>query len=617
MNIYESKILKYSLVDRVGVGVDKESDRPKAPRKPDGSYASPIDPETWSLYGEIEDSINFRVLTGFGIILGNGIVGVDLDKVVSDGVLKKAEVSEFIMEADTYCEVSPSGTGLHLIFCVDGLELPNSNKIKYEDGTGYEVYNGGRFFTVTENHFGEEKPIRIMEANEFLELMKILNYPWALPKEEVVDTGGETVLTDKQVIDLLARGKQGEKIKKLFVEGDISDYNNDHSSADMALINYIAFYSGNKEQTARLFLKSKLGKRDKAQKRADYVERSIEAVWSGMKEFYKGKKVEVEKVEQAQSENEVKSVELPIVSINKEVVVQNFFGDGSKKLPHFETGIDWFDEFSRGLQKTTILSAPSNAGKTMFALQVALNVSTRGVPVLYIDFEQGMENLYMRLLGMRSLYDAEDFIVRGKNLVETNHDFRQAMAELEYDMRNFGYTSLAGIKDFVDLSSMLKAYREQCEVEPLIIIDQIRGMSRLSSNPNMFEQTREIALWLESTPRNDDYTVLAISPQSKISDNDIEINSISGSSDLGYSVDSVINLTKVRKEKKDESPVGQASAMAGFNKYKKKEYEPWNKIDLRMIMTKSRTPRSKIEIALKIEKGKLEHRIEEKNNNNS
>jgi predicted SPOUT superfamily RNA methylase MTH1 len=128
----------------------------------------------------------------------------------------------------------------------------------------------------------------------------------------------------------------------------------------------------------------------------------------------------------------------------------------------------------------------------------------------------------------------------------------------------------------------------------------------------MFEQTREIALWLESTPRNDDYTVLAISPQSKISDNDIEINSIAGSSDLGYSVDSVINLSKVRQEKKDDSAVGVASAMSGFGKYKKKEYEPWNKKDIKMTMTKSRASRSKIEIDLEISKGQIVKSIKEK-----
>jgi primase-polymerase (primpol)-like protein len=52
----------------------------------------------------------------------------------------------------------------------------------------------------------------------------------------------------------------------------------DHSVADMALMQMLGHYTRNNAQLKRLFLGSALGQRDKAQKRQDYVDRTIRAV---------------------------------------------------------------------------------------------------------------------------------------------------------------------------------------------------------------------------------------------------------------------------------------------------------------------------------------------------
>lgn len=59
--------------------------------------------------------------------------------------------------------------------------------------------------------------------------------------------------------------------------GDASDYGDDDSSADMALMNKLAFYSKDPLQLERLFSNSALGQREKWVKRADYRQRTIQA----------------------------------------------------------------------------------------------------------------------------------------------------------------------------------------------------------------------------------------------------------------------------------------------------------------------------------------------------
>jgi len=85
---------------------------------------------------------------GFAFIKGDGLVGIDLDKVID---LETGEVQDrarrIVESCDSYTEVSPSRTGLH-IFVRGTIEASFKN-----DDIGVEVYAGGRYFTFTGEHF--------------------------------------------------------------------------------------------------------------------------------------------------------------------------------------------------------------------------------------------------------------------------------------------------------------------------------------------------------------------------------------------------------------------------------------------------------------------------------
>ena len=96
-------------------------------------------------------------------------------------------------------------------------------------------------------------------------------------------------LSDDEVIERILNSKQGERFAKLFNDGDTSAYNDDDSSADMALMSMLPFWTGgNAEQMERIFSRSALAQRDKWKNRADYKQMTIEhalTLWNG--ESYK------------------------------------------------------------------------------------------------------------------------------------------------------------------------------------------------------------------------------------------------------------------------------------------------------------------------------------------
>ena len=91
---------------------------------------------------------------GIGFILGDGVVGIDLDNVVKvDGTLQEI-ATDVISSMNSYTEYSLSGKGLHILFLANlSNSFNNRRKILNHDGTysNIEMYSSGRFFVVTGN----------------------------------------------------------------------------------------------------------------------------------------------------------------------------------------------------------------------------------------------------------------------------------------------------------------------------------------------------------------------------------------------------------------------------------------------------------------------------------
>jgi len=135
---------------------DKGGRRTKIPKNPrTGGNAQSNNPATWAGYELAEQQA--CKYDGVGFMFTNGICGIDVDNKEKDPKIE-SRAQAIIQIMDTYTELSPIGTGYHLIFNCDLSKIPTVNgKLDptYYQKNPYnslECYFSGltnRFFTFT------------------------------------------------------------------------------------------------------------------------------------------------------------------------------------------------------------------------------------------------------------------------------------------------------------------------------------------------------------------------------------------------------------------------------------------------------------------------------------
>jgi putative DNA primase/helicase len=252
----------------------------KVPYSVHGGRASSTNPKTWAPF-DVAVSVSQRY-DGVGFVLteDDPYTGIDIDKCRNAETGEIAPWARKIVAAfDSYTEVSPSGTGLH-IFVKATLPGPNNRK------GPLEMYESGRYFTLTGDHVAET-PTEIHERQDVLE--HLYRHVFKIEKASDATKGHKprTAPLDIDDEDLLALAKQaknGEKFSRLW-GGDTSDYAGDDSRADLALCSLLAFWTdGDAERMDHLFRRSGL-MREKWN-RYDYRERTFNRVLEDRTEFY-------------------------------------------------------------------------------------------------------------------------------------------------------------------------------------------------------------------------------------------------------------------------------------------------------------------------------------------
>jgi len=123
---------------------EKEGKWTKVPYQPNGATAKSNDRGTGSPFGSVCAAYCTGKFDGVGCFLFPPLVGIDLDH-VRDSQTGEIEqwAAEIIKQMDSYCEVSPSGTGVHI--WTAGELRPDGGHRKGR----VEIYQIGRYFTVT------------------------------------------------------------------------------------------------------------------------------------------------------------------------------------------------------------------------------------------------------------------------------------------------------------------------------------------------------------------------------------------------------------------------------------------------------------------------------------
>jgi putative DNA primase/helicase len=116
--------------------------------------------ETWGSYEAAVECVRRGLARGIGYEFDGGVYGVDLDHVIDEAGTLTPQAWEIVGKLDSYTEVSPSGTGLHIFVLAPGVDITRHRKKDYF----LEIYCTGRYFTVTGNMLGSLKPIEVRTA---------------------------------------------------------------------------------------------------------------------------------------------------------------------------------------------------------------------------------------------------------------------------------------------------------------------------------------------------------------------------------------------------------------------------------------------------------------------
>ncbi|WP_313546445.1 hypothetical protein [Corynebacterium sp.] len=132
----------------------------------DGRPASTTNPSTWTTHAAVLAS---TAGNGFGFMLGDGVVCIDLDNALQpNGTLTATAQAVLDATPCAWTEHSLSGTGLHIFGA--GFERAG-HRIVCADGTGVEVYARDRFIRMTGKTF-RPGGLPVLELDEILTLAR-------------------------------------------------------------------------------------------------------------------------------------------------------------------------------------------------------------------------------------------------------------------------------------------------------------------------------------------------------------------------------------------------------------------------------------------------------------
>jgi len=252
--------------------------------------ASTTKRETWKSF---EDAINvYRRVgcdgIGFVFTANDSYCGIDLDHAINEAGNVETWAADILNRFQSYAEKSPSERGIHIIVKAKLAGPGTKKELPGYPGSVVEVYDRGRYFTMTGNVM--ESYTIIQERQKDVDwLYNLLKPPKAEPTEKPIEkTYHKHNMTNQQILDVIRKSKQAEKFNQLF-SGDLAGYPS-QSEADLALCSILAFYTQDLKQILSIIQDSSLW--DDKWEREDYQRMTIGKALAGVTETYrpKGKK---------------------------------------------------------------------------------------------------------------------------------------------------------------------------------------------------------------------------------------------------------------------------------------------------------------------------------------
>ena len=228
-----------------------------------GQRASCADPATWAPFGDAVTAYRHGGYDGIGLQLTRPLIGVDLDgcRRPDTGQLTPWAV-DVVRELATYTEISPSERGLHLL--ATGTLPAGWRRLA---DPRIEVYDSGRFFTVSGQHLAGT-PLTVLDRADAL---AVWHTRLDGHRSQASAASGASVpqgpspwhasqtLTDAQLLAKATGAANGATFERLWYGAWDGACCPSQSEADLALCGILAFWTGRDAQRIdRLFRASGL-----------------------------------------------------------------------------------------------------------------------------------------------------------------------------------------------------------------------------------------------------------------------------------------------------------------------------------------------------------------------
>lgn len=221
-----------------------------------GQLAKSNDPTTWTDFDTALSVVD--KYDGLGYFFDGEHYGVDLDNIESDIIRYQNNdyenniVADFIDTLTSYAEISPSGKGVHII-CKG--QLPAGGRRKGD----IEMYDSGRFFTMTGNQIGDYDTIfdDDMGKINYLHHKYIGEQNIPIADLSLLQTDGNNLTID-EIIEEALNSKNKDRFR-LLLEGGWEQVYPSQSEADMAFANDLAYWTAKDfEKMDSIFRRSSL-----------------------------------------------------------------------------------------------------------------------------------------------------------------------------------------------------------------------------------------------------------------------------------------------------------------------------------------------------------------------
>jgi hypothetical protein len=244
----------------------------KVPYSVNGRKAKSTDPSTWATRAEAERVCEERKYDGIGIILGDGLGGVDLDSCRDPETGELTRWAQEILDGfHSYAEISPSGTGVKIYALGAPDDLPaNTIPMATPPINGkpakLETFVNARYFAVT-GEILDGFPDELVDCGDTGGAWDRLTRLLAKHGNTKSERGNSQATGATEMSSTLQRALEYDpRLRKLWMDGRESFKNdNDYSRNDLALAAVLALKGfGNKdiEAAIRAYPLGQIGRRN-------------------------------------------------------------------------------------------------------------------------------------------------------------------------------------------------------------------------------------------------------------------------------------------------------------------------------------------------------------------